>query len=404
MAQRLNHVQPGDVITAEMWNLAVDTINEVLEAGQTSGIQIAALSPTGTTADPLRIGQLLQITGQNFGYWIGQSRVTFRGGPSGDINVLRENMLNGSSDTRLLLIVPPIPNIPQAGMSMTLEVSNGVATDTRTAFVVPVVIPLMGDMFVTWRAIILNPSPNPLQSQQSAVFALQLQTGINMPATFNLSADIPNATVEIPPGLVSTIEFLNENNNIIVGNRVEMGITEVRNIFARIPQIPASLADESFTLQVSATAGNVAGTFTRSFNVGTTIPPTDPSIQVLQTGWMVLDQNGDLVTNLDQGRLEGSKILLQENLQMIVMFDLTLTKGDPYDLMIMPQVGTTLTGWDLQLANTPTPIPGPESGRLVQISVQPATGASAKGSIVFRIRRQGETMEWFQEFEVELLP
>ena len=30
MAQLLNHVQRGDVITADMWNLAVDAINELL--------------------------------------------------------------------------------------------------------------------------------------------------------------------------------------------------------------------------------------------------------------------------------------------------------------------------------------------------------------------------------------
>src|SRR5215218_1362385 len=108
MAQLLNRARPGDIITAEQWNLVVDTINELLQAGQTNGIAIAAISPAGTAEDPIRIGTPLQITGQNFGYSIGQSTVTFEA-PSGHVVVRREAMLSGSSDIRLLFLVPTIP-------------------------------------------------------------------------------------------------------------------------------------------------------------------------------------------------------------------------------------------------------------------------------------------------------
>src|SRR5678816_3705143 len=73
MAQLLNHAQPGDVITAEDWNLVVDAINELLQAGQTSGIKINNLIPAATALDPLKIGSLVQVVGQNFGFSIGQS-------------------------------------------------------------------------------------------------------------------------------------------------------------------------------------------------------------------------------------------------------------------------------------------------------------------------------------------
>ena len=61
MAQLLNRVQPGDVITAEMWNLLVDAVNELLQAGQTTGIQIAAMLPAGTQSEPIRISTLKEM-------------------------------------------------------------------------------------------------------------------------------------------------------------------------------------------------------------------------------------------------------------------------------------------------------------------------------------------------------
>ena len=80
MAQLLNHAQPGDVITAEDWNLVVDAINELLQASQTSGIKVINVVPAGTQLNPFKIGSLVQVVGQNFGFSIGQSKVIFEAG------------------------------------------------------------------------------------------------------------------------------------------------------------------------------------------------------------------------------------------------------------------------------------------------------------------------------------
>jgi hypothetical protein len=72
----------------------------------------------------------------------------------------------------------------------------------------PVVIDLTGDMFVSWRADTSpNPNPNPIAVSQAASFGYRLQTGINVPGVFNLSANIQNASVPVPEGLVDSIEF-----------------------------------------------------------------------------------------------------------------------------------------------------------------------------------------------------
>jgi hypothetical protein len=142
----------------------------VLQSGQTGGIQINALLPAGTEADPMRVGTAQQISGQSFGYSIGQTTVTFQG-PAGPVVVRRQDMLIGSSDTRLLFTVPTIPNLPQGGASMPMRVDNGIAHDTRTVFVRPVIFTVSGDVFVTWRTgTTPNPNPNPLQADAAAQF------------------------------------------------------------------------------------------------------------------------------------------------------------------------------------------------------------------------------------------
>src|SRR4029078_11361842 len=97
MAQLLIHAQPGDVITAEDWNLVVDAINELLQAGQTSGIKINNVIPAATALDPMKIGSLVQVVGQNFGFSIGQSKAIFEAGPT-SATLRRRQVLSGAFD------------------------------------------------------------------------------------------------------------------------------------------------------------------------------------------------------------------------------------------------------------------------------------------------------------------
>ena len=424
MAQLLKKAQPGDIITAEDWNLVIDTINGLLQSGQTSGIKIAATLPPGTVIDPIRIGTILQITGQNFGFSIGQSKVIFEasdGSPAA--TVLRADMLTGSFDERLLLMVPPIPGMTSAGMNMMMRVSNGIADDTRSVFVMPVVIDLTGDMFVTFRSDFApNPKPNPLEAGagKSAEFRYRLQTGINQPATFNLSAEILNATVTVPPSLVDSIEFRDEGDQVISGKQVPMGKNETRNITVRIPEIPTAFTSQTFTLKVTAAAGTVVGTDQRSFTVGAPVTPPDPNIDANQTSFTLLDmtQGGISVpTSAQTGILDGTTIKLKVGFRGVVTFSVKFAKSGTYEMTILPKQGTTLTNWTPEMTpdsvgtrvdatkvsfqvatdNDPTP-------RTEKFRVTPATGASPTGTIVFRIKRVGATSDFFKEYAVQLLP
>ena len=422
MAQPLKKAQPGDIITAEDWNLVVDAINELLQSGQGSGIKVAALLPGGTVIDPIRVGTIQQITGQNFGFSIGQSKVTFESGNT-TATVLRAQMLAGSFDERLLFMMPPVPGITPAGMNMTMRVSNGVADDTRSVFVMPVVIDLTGDMFVTFRADTApNPKPNPLESGAGKVaeFRYRLQTGINQPGAFGLTAEILNSSVAVPQSLVDSIQFLDEGDQPISGRQVQMGKNEGRNITVRIPELPAAFAGQTFTLKVTATAGTVVGTDQRSFTVGTPVTPPDPNIEANQTSFTLIDQtSGNTETpNAQNGILDGTTIKLKVGKRGVVNFSTKLTKAGTYDITIAAKQGTTLTNWTPEM--TPDSV-GTRSAdgskmtvtvasdndqtlRTEKFRVTPTAGATPTGTIVFRIKRQGSPSDFSKEYGVQLIP
>lgn len=421
MAQLLNHAQPGDIITAEDWNLVVDAINELLQSGQQTGIKVAATLPPGTVIDPVRIGQIVQITGQNFGFSIGQSKVSFESGNT-VVNVLRAQMLTGSFDERLLFLMPPVPGLTSAGMNMTMRVSNGIADDTRSVFVMPVVIELTGDMFVSFRSDVApNPKPNPIEAGagKSAEFNYRLQTGINLPAPFSLSAEILNASVTVPPGLVDSIEFRDEQGAVISGRQLQMGKNETRNITVRIPELPTVFTSQSFTLKVTAASGGVLGSDQRGFTVGAPVVPPDPNIEANQTGFSVLDGGGNAVgVGSQTGSLDGTTIKVKVGFRGVVNFSVKFTKAGTYDMTILPKQGSTLVGWTPEMTpdsvgtrspdgtkvTFPVNTDGDQSSRTEKFRVTPIAGATPNGTVVFRIKRQGSAQEFSKEFGVHLLP
>jgi hypothetical protein len=419
MAQRLNRVERGDIITADMWNVIVDAVNELLESSQTSGIKITALMPAGTNSEPLRIGTLVQIVGQSFGYSVGQASVSFEGG-FGSVNVPYPQLLLGSSDTRLTFLMPPIPGLTQTGTTVSMRVSNGVADDVRSVFVMPIVVSLQGDMFVNWRATVpigavSNPNPNPLQTGQAATFAYQLQSATNLPATYMLSADILNASVPVPSNLVDSIRFLDQSpiaggnfgpGSDIPNKSVQLGKGETRNIYIRIPSLPAGFANATFTLRVTAsstgTVGNVTGSDARTFTVGTIVTPPDPNIELQETGHLVLNSTtGDIDDSL--GQLVGSTIQLKRGGQMVIQLNAHYKQSGTYDIT-PPDL--TQTGWTLVLLQTPTSqvINSNDETHLLQFGVTAGQNAIANSSMVLRIKRQGASSDQTKEYTLQLLP
>jgi len=405
MPQQLSHVQPGQIITSDMWNLAVDAINGLLQAGQTPGIVIASVVPPGTESDPIRVATTLQITGQSFGYSVGQTSVSFEAS-FGTSVVPFDKLLVGSSDSRLLLQVPAMPGLPFTGATMALRVSNGLGSDSRTVRVMPLIIPLQGNIFVTWRSDVTpNPSPNPLVAGQPADFAFQIQAaGTNMPATFDLTADVPEASVAVPAGLSESLLVLDAANQNQVINRVGLGRNESRNVIVRIPAIPAGLANQTFTVRLRAATGTLVGADTRTFTVGQVVAPSDPNIQIDPVTSAVFSTTaGTQDTTGQNGSLSGTTIQLRSNWLMVVSFNVTFKQAGTYDVTVQAGSGS---GWNPTLLNTLSQYPNMNAGdsRPMSFSVTGAANSSTTGTVIFRVKRSDSNADQTRQYSLQLLP
>lgn len=405
MPQLLNHVQPGQIITSDMWNLAVDAINGLLQSGQTSGIAIKGAIPAGSQAEPLRVSTVVQLTGQSFGYSLGATTVSFEA-QFGTFVVTQDQLLLGSSDTRLLVRVPPMPGLPQTGATMTLRVSNGVASDQRSVVVMPLVIALQGNVFVNWRGDVTpNPSPNPIVINSQADFAYQLQAATNIPTAFDLTADIPQASVALPADFAKSILMFDPRSPNQALSQLSLGRDEARNLVVRIPGIPAALQGQTFTLRLRATSGQIIGADQRAFTVGTLITPPDSSIQVLQVGSAVfLPSTGAQDTTGTNGSLDGTTIRLRAPWQMQVNFNVTFTQGGTYDVTVQPDTGTT--GWNAALVDTAAQLANIPANTSVPMtfSVTAAPTSSPSGSVLFRVKRTDSASDQTRQYTLQLLP
>src|SRR4051794_39634366 len=109
MALPTDHVQPGDLIRADLLNTLIDFVAElndrvlVLEANvpppADHSVQIITISPGSP-----RIGDQMTITGRNFDYSVRAAAVRFD-------NTVVPQFLPASSDTQLVFTVPSIPGI-----------------------------------------------------------------------------------------------------------------------------------------------------------------------------------------------------------------------------------------------------------------------------------------------------
>jgi hypothetical protein len=370
----IQQVQPGDLITASFFNdlieqlVALDSRLAKLEGGTVSaGVVISALDKT-----VVHIDENITITGQNFGFSLGATRVRFDG-------LAPVAFGAESSDTTLVCRVPPMPTLPPGGGPVTLSVTNltlsGLgATASRTITVLPVSVPQAGNIDIQLEDV----SPDILTADAPNEFRFTVQSDALLPALVTFA---PKVTVGGQPVSWATA-VLDKDKNPLGQNRLSLAPGQQQVIWVRV-SIPANTNGTQFTLLMEGVA---AGLPTASAG----LPP------------MTVGQGGDpdptftLAPNASPA-LFGSTITSSvapafAEISVEAMF----TKAGTYDLKLVP-VGST-TGWAAELvtpANTSTItitdanlIDGSES-RVVQFRVQPSIGASDPGQLRLSVQRQG---------------
>jgi hypothetical protein len=120
MSKLFNDIQPGDLIMSSFWNQVLHALNSfddrisALEAAGSSGgaLTISGIFPS----TPPHIGDTITILGRGFGVPSSNS-VNIDGTPI-------SQLLAGSTDSQLIIKIPNLQGIPQAGKFVTLTVAN----------------------------------------------------------------------------------------------------------------------------------------------------------------------------------------------------------------------------------------------------------------------------------------
>ena len=249
MANDLQKVQPGDLITAEYINNIIKSIQLLegrvasLEAVGSGGdaVVVTSLYPAG----PIRIGQDLQVRGRNFGLSVGSCAVYVD-------NKLVTAFKSGSNDELLIFDVPSVSSMPIGGRSATLTVSNATSSVQRTIYVLPAQ-PLQGKIELSW----MDVSPATINASSIATFEFRMQSMANQDAIFVMSHAIDvaqNASIWL-----NSMEVLDNLQNPVAGPAISLGSGAVTTFFIRINPVPDVPLKTPFAIAVTATSGDVSG-------------------------------------------------------------------------------------------------------------------------------------------------
>jgi len=156
MSKLFNDIQPGDLIMSTFWNQVLHALNSfddrinALEALSATG---GGLAISGMFPPPFHIGDTVTVLGRGFGVPSSNS-LNIDGTPVA--------VLAGSSGSQLVIKIPNLQGIPQAGKFVTLTVANpgGSATLTFLLLQGQPTIPT-GSLQVSLSPVAVSP-PDPL--------------------------------------------------------------------------------------------------------------------------------------------------------------------------------------------------------------------------------------------------
>lgn len=264
-------IQPGDLIRADLMNQILTTLAlldgrlTALEVvGPPSSVLITNVIPNG----PVRIGEQIEVVGRNFAFTTGGLRLFLDG-----IRIL--DVLNGTSDERLIFGVPIIPNVTDAGKAVLLSVSNQTTTENRTVIVLPQKIALGGNADVTFQSV----SPATIVPNVPATFRYKVKSRANQEATFTLQATISGV-----PNIAdwqNVLSVLNDDGSTNSSRTITLAPEAEKFFNIRLSAVPPNPPNATFTFAVSTQASGVTATpDSRNFTVGQASEPQDATIDL----------------------------------------------------------------------------------------------------------------------------
>ncbi|MEH6413433.1 IPT/TIG domain-containing protein [Pseudomonas sp. CGJS7] len=375
MTSPLLRVNPGDIISATAWNGIVDSLNEALlriqaleSSAPGTGLAITQLVPAG----PYRIGDTLQIIGQNFQFAAGAARVFLNA-----TQVL--NLLPGSNDSQLRFVIPNIPGVLEAGTTVDLTVFNQSQSVTRQVILRPQQNPLQGNIGIEW----LSVAPTTVVAGQPVSFTYRITSGTNNLATWALNAVVDAANAA---AWNAQLRLLDGQGNELSGKQITLAPGQQATVQVQIPSVPAVVNGTTFGMTLSANAATITGTSgIRQFVVGTPTPPPDQSIHL----------EVDAAASL--GALNGTTLTVPGGQNRRLVFTATFTVAGVYT--ITRSVLGAATGWSVNLDDgtidtiqiNPGDLISGSTARPLSYRVAATASATVNAQVQIKLQRQGNT-------------
>ena len=271
MAKLTDHVSPGQLISSSVMNLILDKISSIddrvtaLEGGTGSAsgaAVITGISPSG----PIQVGQVLTVSGRNFGFSVGAQQVF--------IDAVQVNAFQaGSSDQQLVFVIPAsISDVPAQGRSATLSVGNGILPAAKqTIFLLPA-FTLSGGVDVNY----VGPITGAITPGQAATFQFALKSRANLDAIYAIQ---PVVTGPANAGAFNNnLQVLDDTQAVITAKTIQLFAGQQKTFFVSINPVPLG-STGSFDLAVNASAGAVSGgSGSQTLTVGQAAPQPDATI------------------------------------------------------------------------------------------------------------------------------
>jgi hypothetical protein len=390
MATVLNHVQPGDIITAVSINSIIDQLKDLdsrlakLEGGSpnSSRVVIDSLAPAGD----LRIGDELTIFGQNFGYSIGAARVYFDTSP---VTIFQD----GSNDKRLIVVIPNVLGVSEQGTPVTLTVTNQISSDTRQVKMRPKVVNQQGNVALSFLGntpVTITVGSTPTFTYELDAKSIFLQTTVTFKPTISITS------------LQNTLKVLDKNGTVLTNNQLPVSPGDTPLISVHADAIPAGTS--SFTLTLKATASGMDGSQdTQSFSVGLPTPQPDPDLPILAFNaaapTTVFDKNTNIITIP-----AGTTATIQFKAEF------TGTNTRTYDLLasvVDPVSKLQATGWTAVISQNPLFPPTPDKypisapgTEFPAFDVTPQNNAASPSSFQVTLKRQNSNLQKSVQYEI----
>jgi hypothetical protein len=378
MPHELQPVRPGDLITAQTWNdllLKIEELEQRIEdlQGSAGGTGLAITGRIPATG-PYRIGDTLVLLGRNFQASLGAARVF--------LNAVRVLDLTGSTDTRLVFVIPPVPGVAEPGTEVTLRVLNQTEEVSQPIVLRPALPVLFGEADVNW----LGVNPATFQPNDAVTFQYRITSRASAPADFLIDPLIEVATGQST--WQSRLQVLDATSNPIPGRQIRLDPLEQRLFNVRLTQVPAGTAGTPFALTVNATAGAVQGTSgAQPFTVGQPVEPPDTTIELNPTQSFPNGNElvGDTVT---AGAGSTVRVRFTAEFEVPGTYDVTLTTAPGTNGWTVARFLTTPAFYDIAAGDIPA---GQRAVRFPEITIQPTAGASPSGRVEVRLQRRSAT-------------